>query len=196
MTVPFKIRVAEEKDAEAILAIYAPFCLSESAVSFEIEPPTVDDMRSRIASTLESLPWIVCVDSHGHVLGYAYASQHKSRLAYRWSVDVSIYLSVDARRQGVGARLYRKLFEILKDLGYINAYAGIALPNDASVALHKALDFVEVGVYEQVGFKGGKWHDVIWLAMTIQEHVDSPTEPIQFAQYLGIRAKSGASPEL
>jgi len=196
MTMLTKIRVADEKDAQGIVAIYAPFCAGDSPVSFEIEPPTLDEMRSRIASTLESLPWIVCEDSGGQLLGYAYASQHKTRPAYRWSVDVSIYLSPKARRQGIGTKLYRKLFAILIEMGFVNAYAGVTLPNAASVAIHQALGFSQVGVYEQVGYKGGKWHDVAWFALSLTDHGDSPTEPLKFTDYISSRIKTGAGAEL
>jgi len=181
---PSHIRVADANDAAAVLAIYAPFCGPDSAVSFEIEPPTLDDMRSRIISTLETLPWIVAYSADGTVLGYAYAAHHKARAAYRWSVDVSIYLSSGARHQGLGSKLYTKLFDILRAQNYVNAYAGITLPNDASVALHRSLGFYEVGVYEQVGFKSGRWHDVIWLALRLQHHAEAPAEPVTFAEYL------------
>jgi len=182
-SIPNHIRVADGNDAAAVLAIYAPFCGPDSAVSFEIEPPALDDMRSRIISTLETLPWLVAYAADGTVLGYAYAAHHKTRAAYRWSVDVSIYLSSGARHQGLGSKLYTRLFDILREQGYVNAYAGITLPNDASVALHRSLGFYEVGVYEQVGFKSGRWHDVIWLALRLQHHAENPAEPIAFVEY-------------
>lgn len=196
MTVPAKMRVGNKDDAAAVLAIYAPFCRSDSPVSFEIEPPSLDEMCSRITSTLEALPWIVCEDSAGRLLGYAYASQHKTRPAYRWSVDVSIYLSPESRRQGIGKMLYEKLFEILIDLGYVNAYAGVTLPNLASVGLHQSLGFVEVGLYKQVGYKCGQWHDVAWFARSLKEHADHPAEPVTFARYISTKIDAGAGLEL
>jgi L-amino acid N-acyltransferase YncA len=105
-------------------------------------------------------------------------------------------LSPEARRQGIGTMLYQKLFAILRELGYINAYAGITLPNAASVAIHEALGFVEVGVYKQVGYKGGKWHDVVWSALSLQEHADTPAEPINFAQFFSAKVKTKAGAEL
>jgi L-amino acid N-acyltransferase YncA len=185
------IRIAGVGDAEGVLAIYAPFCAWHSPVSFEIEPPQIDEMRERITHGSTLLPWIVCVDAERSLLGYAYASPHSSRAAYRWSVNVSVYLGPDARRQGIGKRLYEKLFALLKDLGYYNAYAGVTLPNDASVALHKSMGFRAVGVYEKVGYKAGKWHDVAWFARAVQSHGDAPTEPVKFAQYLHERIKAG-----
>jgi L-amino acid N-acyltransferase YncA len=196
MDEPDKIRIADIGDAEGMLAIYAPFCAPDSAVSFEIEPPTIDDMRERITFGSRSLHWIVCVRDNREVLGYAYASPHSTRAAYRWSVNVSIYLSPNARRQGIGKKLYEKLFALVKELGYVNAYAGITLPNQASEALHKALGFVEVGVYKQVGYKVGKWHDVVWFALMLRPHEASPAEPVKFAVYLHERIKRGEGPML
>jgi L-amino acid N-acyltransferase YncA len=190
------IRVAALPDADSILAIYAPFCASDCPISFEVEAPTLEQMRGRIESIQRTLPWIVALDTGKAVLGYAYASHHKERAAYRWSVDVSVYLSPAARGQGLGKRLYQKLFDLLKDLGYVNAYAGITLPNAASEALHRSMGFTQVGVYEKVGYKVGKWHDVAWYGRSLQLHPDSPPEPTPFALYLETRLKSNHGLEL
>jgi L-amino acid N-acyltransferase YncA len=176
------IRVVSEPDARAVSDIYAPFCAASSPVSFETVPPSVDEMRDRIRKTLKMLPWLV-FEREGQVLGYVYSSPHRARPAYRWSVDVSAYMHADARRQGIATRLYEKLFQILRAQGYHNAYAGIAQPNPASVALHKALGFKEVGVYEHVGYKGGAWHDVSWFALQLSGCVSAPTEPVSFEAF-------------
>src|SRR5262249_34128687 len=147
------VRVATENDGLEILEIYAPFCENSCPISFEITPPNLNEMRERVRSTLAILPWLV-YEHDGKERGYAYASQHKPRAAYIWSADVSVYLNPLARRQGIGTRLYSYLFEILRSQGYYNAYAGVTLPNPASVGLHKSLGFKEVGVYEKVGYKG------------------------------------------
>jgi len=162
------IRTAASGDAEAITAIYAPI-VRETAISFELEPPTTDEMRERITSTLESLPWLVSLDATGKVDGYVYASKHRERAAYQWSVDVTAYVRSDARGRGVGKALYKELFIELKALGYAQAFAGIALPNIASVALHQAVGFLPIGVYKNVGFKLNAWHDVGWWQRPIQE---------------------------
>ncbi len=190
------IRVAGIRDAEPILEIYAPFCASDCPISFELQPPSIEEMRDRITKVTRTLPWIVALSGERQVLGYAYASHHKERAAYRWSVDVSVYLSPGARGQGLGKRLYDKLFAVLKELGYVNAYAGVTLPNAASEALHKSVGFEPVGVYEKVGYKAGKWHDVAWFAREIQPHPHSPAEPIAFAAYLHKRIAANQGVDL
>lgn len=176
-----RIRLARASDSAAIRAIYAPFCEESSAVSFEAEVPSVDEIASRVEKTMQRFPWIV-FEKDGAVLGYAYAGEHKSRAAYRWSADASVYLDSQARKQGVGTRLYNCLFAILREQNYVNVYAGITLPNPASQALHRSLGFSEVGVYKKVGFKGGAWHDVIWLELSLLEHPEKPDEPLSIAQ--------------
>lgn len=178
------IRVATANDAKAILAIYAPFCQPNSAVSFETVPPTQEEMQKRIVITLKTYPWLVW-EQNGEIVGYAYADQHKSRAAYNWDVDVSIYLLEKVRGKGIGKKLYQALFDGLKTLGYFNAYAGITLPNEASLALHKSLGFTLVGVYNNVGFKGGAWRDVAWFALKLQPYNLNPEPPIKFSS-LGV----------
>ena len=170
------IRLARPNDATAICDIYAP-AVTETIVSFEGEPPTDDEMRGRIERTLPSHPWLVC-EREGKIVGYAYASPHRNRAAYRWSVDVSVYIHRDHRREGVGRGLYESLFAILALQGFVNAYAGIALPNEASVTLHESLGFEPVGVFEEVGFKHGSWRDVGWWQLAISARLDDPEPPI------------------
>ena len=169
------IRLATAHDAEQIQAIYAPI-VRDTAISFELVSPTVDEMRQRITKTLEYLPWIVCAH-RGEVLGYAYASAHRSRAAYQWAVDVSVYIHATTRRSGVGRAIYTSLFTLLALQGFFNAYAGITLPNPGSVGLHEAMGFRPVGVYRAVGYKLGAWHDVGWWQRTLQNHTLSPAPP-------------------
>jgi len=170
------IRLATLDDASGVQAIYAPI-VRETAISFELEPPTVAEMEQRIVKTLEHLPWLVC-ERRGNILGYVYASQHRTRAAYQWSVDVSVYVHPNARRLGVGQALYRSLFALLVLQGFYNAYAGITLPNPASVGLHESLEFQPVGVYRAVGYKLGAWHDVGWWQLTLQSPVSPPNPPM------------------
>jgi len=167
------IRVANPKDAEAVAAIYAPI-VAGTTISFELEPPTAQEMRNRIVATLERLPWLVSEDSTGHVNGYVYAGRHRERPAYQWSVDVTVYVREDARGHGVGKRLYGRLFEELVRLGYFQAFAGIALPNAGSIALHESVGFKILGTYRKVGFKQGAWRDVGWW----QRELRAPAEPV------------------
>lgn len=170
-----RFRLATANDAAEVAAIYAPVVAS-TTISFETEPPTADIMRDRIQSTLQRLPWLVSLDQHGRVNGYAYAGKHRERAAYQWAVDTSVYIREDSRGQGLGAALYGELFRLLVDLGYYQAFAGIALPNAASVALHETVGFEPIGVYRSVGFKFGHWHDVGWWQRTLQP-LQTPTAP-------------------
>jgi phosphinothricin acetyltransferase len=169
------IRAATEQDAAALQQIYAPFC-ERSAVSFEITAPTPDEMRKRIQKITAQYPWLVC-EADGAVLGYAYACAHRERAAYRWAVDVAVYVGEGRRRSGVGRALYASLFRILVQQGYYRAYAGITLPNPGSVGLHEAMGFAPVGVYRMVGYKAGAWRDVGWWALSLQPERGEPAEP-------------------
>ena len=180
---PSSIRLAPERDAEEIAAIYAPNVI-DTIISFESEPPTADEMRLRIEGTLERYPWLVC-ERRGRVLGYAYAGAHGSRAAYRWSVDVSVYVHEEAHRTGVGRALYTSLFATLDLQGFYNAYAGATLPNPASVGLHESVGFRPVGVYRGVGYKLGAWHDVGWWHLPLRERVANPDPPADLPSVLG-----------
>jgi L-amino acid N-acyltransferase YncA len=172
------IRLATPEDAAAILAIYAPI-VRDTAISFEVEPPTLVEMAERIATTLPHLPWLVC-DRQGEVLGYVYASAHRARAAYQWSVDVTVYIQAAARRTGIGRALYTALFALLALQGFCQCFAGITLPNPASVGLHEALGFQALGIYRRVGYKRGAWHDVGWWQRTLQPCPSLPAPPTAF----------------
>ena len=169
------IRVAHPDDAAPLAAIYAPF-VTDAATSFETTPPDEAEMAQRLAKTLTRFPWLVAADE-GSVVGYAYASRHRERAAYQWAADVSVYVHKDWRGRGVGRRLYIALFAIMRAQGYFNVYAGIALPNPASVALHEAMGMTLVGVYHQVGYKAGAWHDVGWWQGRLSPLADDPQPP-------------------
>jgi L-amino acid N-acyltransferase YncA len=151
------VRPASDEDAAAIAAVYEPW-VRETAASFEIEPPGADEMRRRITGSLE---WLV-LERSGSVVGYAYANPLRSRPAYAWSVELSIYVDTLARGSGVGRALLGALTARLVSRGFVNAFAGITLPNAPSVALFESFGFVRYGVQRQVGFKLGAWHDVGW----------------------------------
>ena len=180
------IRVARASDAEAVAAIYRP-AVTEAVTSFELEPPAAGEMAARMAAVLERTPWIVC-DGGSGVLGYAYASRHRDRAAYQWSVEVSAYVRSDAQGRGVGRALYTSLFEILALQGFRNAYAGITLPNPASSGMHRALGFTPVGIYRGVGYKNGAWHDVEWLERSIAPQMVDPPSPVPFPELAGTDA--------
>jgi L-amino acid N-acyltransferase YncA len=169
------IRLAAPADAPAVAAIYRPFC-EETAVSFEVAAPDAREMATRIATVTTQYPWLV-FEREGGIAGYAYATKHRDRAAYMWSVDTAVYVQAAARRTGVGRALYEKLFTLLAAQGYINACAGIALPNDPSMALHTAVGFTPVGVYHHVGYKLGAWRDVAWLERRLQPPRVAPPPP-------------------
>jgi len=170
-----RIRAATGEDAAAIAAIYAPY-VTGTVVSFEAEPPDAAEMARRMVA-LPLLPWLVA-ERDGRVAGYAYASAHRARAAYRWGADVSVYLDEPERGRGTGRALYARLLDTLRELGYTGAYGGITLPNPASVGLHEAMGFTLVGIYRRVGFKLGHWHDVGWWQLPLVDPPPAhPAEP-------------------
>ncbi len=185
------IRSATPDDAAAIAAIYAPYVL-DTVISFETVPPDAAQMAERIAKVLPHLPWLVH-ESSGRVTGYAYASQHRERAAYRWSVDAGIYLSRDAHRKGIGSALYATLFAALRLQGYHRVYGGITLPNTASVGLHEAQGFKPIGIYAQVGYKFGAWRDVGWWGLDLAPPEHEPAEPLSFTPEILAAAKREAA---
>ena len=180
------LRLVLPADAAQIAAIYAPFCL-ETAISFETIAPDEDTMRERIGTLTQRYPWLVAASKSGDVLGYAYAAKHRERAAYRWSVDFTAYLAPEAQRRGIGTELYRALMKICQSLGYYRAFAGITLPNEASVRFHEKIGFRPIGVYRRVGFKLGKWHDVGWWSIDLLPEGDAPSEP----RLIGEMVRSG-----
>lgn len=162
------IRSATPADAADILEIYSPY-IKNTVITFETEVPTVAEFAARIETIKSAYPYLVC-EMDGKVVGYAYASKHRERAAYRYSVDVSIYINQEYHGKGIGKALYRSLFEALQAYEYYTAFASITLPNEKSMGLHKAFGFKEVGIYHNVGYKDGRWLDVIWLEKQLKEY--------------------------
>jgi phosphinothricin acetyltransferase len=154
------IRDAASADTEALLAIYRPFVV-ETTVSFELTPPSAAEFEQRIAAAQSKWAWLVA-EQGGELIGYAYGSSFRSRAAYQWSVETSAYVHAAHHGRGVGKALYTRLLSVLAEKGYCTAYAGITLPNEPSVRLHKSLGFADVGVFRRAGRKFGGWHDVSW----------------------------------
>jgi len=174
-----RIRVADEHDAEAIAAIYAPH-VTRGFVSFEEFPPTADEMRMRMAKVAVAFPWLVA-EEEGAILGYAYADRFRDRAAYRWAVETTVYVAAEAQRRGIGRLLYSALLDILRRQGFTQAVAAISLPNDASIQLHEIAGFRRAGVYRQVGWKLGRWVDVgLWQA-ELADPLHPPPEPKTFS---------------
>jgi len=177
------IRLAELSDAPAILEIYRPI-VRETTISFEVDPPGLLEMQDRIAKTLVQFPWVVC-ESKGTVIGYAYSGPHRSRIAYQWSVELSVYIHEAHRKQGVARGLYTSLMALLTLQGYINAYCGVALPNQASEKLHASMGFKPIGTYVKVGYKMGQWHSVKWWSQSLSDYPASPNSPVHPAHLIG-----------
>jgi phosphinothricin acetyltransferase len=156
-----KVRDANEHDAEACAAIYAPY-VTDTTITFEYEPPSAAEMARRIAAAQRAHAWLVLEDD-GRVVGYAYAGPYKERAAYRWSSEVSVYLEMGRRRSGSGRLLYEALFERLAERGFRTLVAVMTLPNDASEGLHHAMGFEPIGTFRRVGWKHGQWRDVAWV---------------------------------
>jgi phosphinothricin acetyltransferase len=173
-----RIRSADpELDAAACAAIYAPH-VEASPTSFEAEPPSAEEMAARIARTSVTHPWLVA-EREGGLAAFAYACEHRSRAAYRWAADVSVYVGEAERGRGLGRALYEELFERLRSQRFRIACAGVTLPNEASVGLHEGLGFVPVGVYRRIGWKLGAWHDVGWWQLDLSpDGEDPPREPL------------------
>lgn len=178
------VRLATPADGASLAEIYAP-AVVDRATSFELEAPDGAEMSRRIEATLARTPWIVYVDM-GQVAGYAYATPHRARAAYQWSVEVSAYVHPEWQRRGVGRALYTSLFAVLTLQEFRNAYAGITLPNPASVGFHEALGFRPVGIYHRVGYKLGAWHDVMWLERELAPHTLAPTQPLALPLLTGL----------
>ncbi|MFC0105042.1 GNAT family N-acetyltransferase [Kibdelosporangium aridum] len=171
-----KVRDATELDADACAAIYAPY-VRDTAITFESDPPTPAEMAVRIATASKTHAWLVLEDDGGGIIGYAYGGPFKAREAYRWSCEVSVYLELGRRRSGGGRALYTALLQRLAQRGYRTVAAGMTLPNDASVGLHKAMGFEPIGTYKRIGWKLGAWHDVAWVQRSISTGDDPPAQP-------------------
>lgn len=167
-----EIRRATPADAAELLAIYRPI-VEETTISFELVAPTQAAFAERITNTLTRHEWLVG-EVQGAICGYAYATAHRPREAYQWAVETSAYVHPDHYGRGYGKQLYQALFPALDALGFHSAYAGIALPNPASIALHQAVGFTRVGVFREIGHKQGAWHDVSWWQRPVSSQPRTP----------------------
>ena len=175
-----KIRSALSSDASSILDIYAPY-IANTSVSFETEVPSVEDFTQRIMGNQESCPWLV-YESGGLIAGYAYASKHRDRAAYQWSLESSVYVNEGFRQQGIATKLYQTLFQILKYQGCRNLYAGITLPNEKSVNFHQKMGFIKIADYKNIGYKFNRWHTVGWYELQLNDYSDAPAPFIKWSQ--------------
>ena len=181
------IRFVEPDDSAQILEIYKPFVL-ETSVSFETEIPSLEQFRKRIIEYASKSPWLVA-ELDGQVIGYAYATTHRSRQAYQWNQEVTVYTHPDYRRQQVAKLLYHKLLSYLQIMGFRKAIAIITLPNEPSVHFHKAIGFRPIGTFENVGYKFHSWHDTSWWDISLQKDFDDP-KPLLSLEELKTRVNS------
>ncbi len=174
------LRPATPADGPAVADIYT-YYVTETAITFDETPLTGEAMSQRIAETLPKFPYLVAVDDQSAVIGYAFATSHRPRESFRWSVDTAIYVAPTERRQGIGSALYGRLIPMLAAQGFARAYAGITLPNLPSVALHERMGFKPIATYRAVGYKLGLWRDVGWWELPlIAELPVRPTEPVDW----------------
>jgi L-amino acid N-acyltransferase YncA len=179
---PRRLRLAMPGDAEGVRAIYVPYVRS-SPVTFETVEPSIEEMAQRIAGISTRYPWLICETSDA-IAGYAYAGRHRERAAYQWSVEVSVYVDGAHQGRGIGSALYDALFRILGAQNFTTAYAGITLPNPASVALHEKKGFKPIGVFKDAGFKLNAWHDVGWWHLSLKQKDPAPAPPVDFPTWV------------
>lgn len=173
------IRAAVREDVPAILNIYAPY-IRETSITFEYDVPEIADFEARFDRISRRYPWIVW-EEDGRILGYAYADTAFARMAYSWDADMSIYLDMDARGKGVGAKLYGCLEEILRNYGYHNLYALITGDNLPSVRFHERRGYERLGTLVKSGWKFEKWYDVYWYGLRLCEAENPGRVPLPFA---------------
>ena len=174
------VRLATPNDAAGILEIYAPY-IANTSFTFETAVPPLIDFQKRISDYLINWPWLVC-EIDGVIAGYAYGAKYRERVAYQWCVESSIYIHDDFLNHKIGKALYEALIEILKKQGYRNVYAVINLPNDRSVKFHESCGFSYFATYEKVGYKLGKWKNVGWWQLIINEYTMKPEAPVKFSE--------------
>lgn len=173
-----RIRFAVAADAAAVAEIYAHY-VRQTAITFAAETPLAEDYAARMADA--RYPFLVAEEAGG-VAGFIYAAAFRQKAAYRWDVELTIYLAPGQEGRGIGSWLMAACLRLLTAQGYLNAYSCITLPNPASVGLHRRFGFEELGVFPRTGYKLGQWHDVVWMARRLGEFADSPAEPVRIAE--------------
>ena len=170
------IRLAKQTDAAAIRDIYAPI-VRDTHISFEQVVPAPAEIAARVENTLTQYPWLVC-ELDGSLAGYAYASAFRSRAAYQWTTETTVYVHSDCLRRGIARALYTSLLALLRAQGYVTAVGVIALPNPASIRAHEAVGFYKIGVFRNVGHKAGEWRDTGWWQLDLRPAPSAPESPI------------------
>ena len=173
-----KIRPATEADAEEMLNLYTPYVLNTTVTS-EYHAPSREEFLGRIRMYTAKTPWLCC-EMDGQIVGYGYASPHRTREGYQWSCETSIYTRMGFQRRGIAAAIYHALFEILTYQGYYSIYVGITSPNPQSISFHKAMGFEHMGVYRNSMYKFGRWRDVSWMGKSLRPHEGDPRPTIHY----------------
>lgn len=184
-----QIRIATPSDAKEILDIYAPYIL-QTAITFEYEVPTVEEFTERIGHTLLKYPYLVA-EQDGQIVGYAYAGSLHDRAAYDWSVETSIYVSMEQKGQGIGRKLYDKLESILRKQHIVSVNACIAYPAQEkdeylttdSVQFHKHRGYKMVGKFHQCAYKFDRWYHMVWMEKSLGERPEKPEPVIWFSKF-------------
>lgn len=176
----FVIRPASEKDAEEMLALYAPY-VSNTTVSSEYVPPSLEEFLNRIRTFTAKTPWLCC-ERDGEIVGYAYASPHRTRAGYQWSCETSIYTKQGYQRMGIASALYGALDDLLTYQGYYSIYVGITMPNPKSMSFHTAMGFQRMGAYKNSMFKFGQWRDVVWMGKSLRQHTGVPRPILPYSE--------------
>lgn len=178
----FSIRLIEPTDCAGVLEVYRPY-VERTAYTFEYVVPTIDEFADKIQTITSKYPWLVA-EHNGKIIGYAYGSTHRARTAYQWSPESTIYVAEDFHGSGIARILYEALLSILKLQGFYNVYAGVLMSNEKSVKFHKALGFYEVGIFRNIGYKLGAWHNNLWLQLHLAEHTQEPPYPKAFLEMM------------
>lgn len=167
-----EVRMATQKDIPKMLDIYGPI-IQNTSISFEYDLPTLEQFAGRVNDILKTHPWLVCIHQD-QLAGYAYAGPHRSREAYQWSTELSVYIAENYQKMGIAKALYQVLVKGLKLQGFHTGLAGITLPNEASIKFHESFGFSPIGTYHNVGFKFGRWHSVGWWEYQLTPYAESP----------------------
>jgi len=174
-----KLRLATADDATAIRAIYAPF-VTDTAITFEYDPPSVETMRQRLEALMQMYPCLVYETSQ--VTGYAYADALRHKAAYQWAAELTIYLAPSARGRGMGRALYRALFAMLVKQGFVWAYACLTASYTENAAFHRATGFEHIATFQQAGYKHRRWWDIDWRWKPLREMPNAPSPPMPITQ--------------
>jgi L-amino acid N-acyltransferase YncA len=170
------LRLIQLSDAAAVLEIYAHY-VKNTYVTFDYEVPALEEFKHKIETITEKYPWLV-YEENTKILGYAYGSTHRAKIAYQWSPEATIYLNKDYSGRGIGRLLYSTLFTLLRSQGFYNVFAGISMPNPQSELFHKSLGFTELGIFKNIGYKSGAWHDTLWLQLELKKPAFNPSPPL------------------